>query len=57
MFDITKKFTEDGSANYWSLFVFCPICFILALTCMFFVRHGETNTISEETIREIRDED
>ena len=57
MFDITKKFTEDGSANYWSLFVFCPICFILALTCMCFVRHGETNTISEETIREIRDED
>ena len=57
MFDITTKFTADGSRNYWSLFVFCPICFVCALLCMCFVRHGETNTISEETIREIRDED
>ncbi len=56
MFDITKKFTSDGAPNYWSLFVFCPICFILALTCMVFVRHGETNTISDKTLQEIRDE-
>ena len=57
MFDITAKFTADGSPNYWSLFVFCPVCFVCALLCMCFVRHGETNTISEETIRAIRNED
>ena len=57
MFDVTAKFTADGAPNYWSLFVFCPVCFILALTCMAFVRHGETDTISRETIREIRSED
>ena len=55
MFDITKKFTADGAANYWSLFVFCPICFALALVCMTFVKHGETQTISQEVIQEIRD--
>lgn len=55
MFDITKKFTADGSANYWSLFIFCPICFALALACMTFVKHGETQTISAEVIQEIRD--
>ena len=57
IFDFTKKFTADGRANYWSLFIFCPVCFAIALICMIFVRHGETNTISEETIREIREED
>lgn len=57
MFDVTAKFTADGAPNYWSLFVFCPVCFILALTCMVLVRHGETDTISRETIREIRSED
>ena len=57
IFDFTKKFTADGRANYWSLFIFCPVCFAIALICMIFVRHGETNTISVETIREFREED
>lgn len=46
MFDLTNK-------NYWSLFVFCPVCFILALLCMLQVKHGETQ-ISQETIDQIR---
>ena len=57
MFDLTKKFTADGSINYWSLFVFCPICFALALLCMSFVKHGETKTISDEVIKQIREEE
>ena len=31
------------------------VCFVLALVCMTFVKHGETQTISEEVIQEIRD--
>lgn len=46
MFDLTND-------NYWSLFVFCPVCFILALLCMLQVKHGETQ-ISQETIDRIR---
>ena len=57
MFDLTKKFTADGAINYWSLFIFCPICFALALLCMSFVKHGETKTISDEVIQQIRDEE
>ena len=55
MFDITKKFTETGETNYWSLFIYCPICFALALLCMSFVKHGETRTISEDVLKEIRE--
>lgn len=46
MFDLTND-------NYWSLFVFCPVCFILALLCMLQVKHGETQ-ISQETVDRIR---
>ena len=56
MFDLTKLMTPDGQVNYWSLFIYCPICFALALLCMSQVKHGETQTISKETIDKIKEE-
>ncbi len=56
MFDMTKLFSATGEINYWSLFIYCPICFALALLCMSQVKHGETNTISQETIDKIKEE-
>lgn len=38
------------SGTYMSLFVFCPICFTLALLCVLQVRHGEA--IPEEIIKQ-----
>lgn len=57
MFDITKKFTPDGSTNYWSLFIYAPVCFALAMLCMTQVKHGETQTISDEILEEIAQDD
>lgn len=57
MFDVTKAFTANGQINYWSLFFYCPICFALALLCMSQVKHGETNTISEDIIKEAQQDD
>lgn len=57
IFDWTATFTADGEINYWSLFVYCAACFVLALICMSFVKHGETHTISDDVIREARDDD
>ncbi|MBP9988524.1 MAG: MFS transporter [Ruminococcus sp.] len=57
MFDLTKKFAADGEINYWSLFFYCPICFALALLCMSQVKHGETQTISEDIIKEAAQDD
>lgn len=57
MFDITKKFSADGEINYWSLFFYAPACFALALLCMSQVKHGETNSIPEEMIEEIAQDD
>ena len=57
MFDLTKAFSATGEINYWSLFFYCPICFALALLCMSRVKHGETNTVSEEQIKEAREQD
>ena len=57
MFDITKKFTADGNTNYWSLFIYAPVCFALAMLCMTQVKHGETQTISDEVIEEIAQDD
>ena len=56
MFDLTKHFSATGETNYWSLFVYTPICFALALLCMSQVKHGETQTISQEVIDQIKDE-
>lgn len=47
IFDMTHN-------NYWSLFVFCPVCFILALLCMLQVKHGET--IPQEIVDKVREE-
>lgn len=38
------------SGTYMSLFVFCPICFALALLCVLQVRHGEA--IPDDIIKE-----
>ena len=57
MFDVTKKFTADGNTNYWSLFIYAPVCFALAMLCMTQVKHGETQTISDEVIEEIAQDD
>jgi Na+/melibiose symporter-like transporter len=46
LFDITD--------NYWSLFVYCSVCFALALACISQVHHGEAQTISDEMIKEIK---
>ncbi|MCQ2480589.1 MAG: MFS transporter [Clostridia bacterium] len=56
MFDATKAIGSTGEPNYWSLFVYCPVCFALALLCMSQVKHGETQTISDEMIDKIREE-
>lgn len=56
MFDATKAMSSTGEVNYWSLFVYVPVCFALALLCMSQVKHGETQTISEEMIDKIREE-
>lgn len=56
MFDLTKLFSKTGEVNYWSLFVYCPICFALALICMSQVKHGETSTISQDVIDKIKEE-
>ena len=57
MFDLTKKVSADGEINYWSLFFYAPACFALALLCMSQVKHGETNSIPEEMIEEIAQDD
>ena len=57
MFDLTKKISADGEINYWSLFFYAPACFALALLCMSQVKHGETNSIPEEMIEEIAQDD
>lgn len=56
MFDLTKVFSKTGEVNYWSLFIYCPICFALALICMSQVKHGETATISQDVIDKIKEE-
>lgn len=32
-----------GGMGYWSLFIYCPIAFLLALSCISQVRHGEAD--------------
>lgn len=40
--------------TYGSLFYYCPICFILSLICILFVKHGESEEITEDIIEEAR---
>lgn len=43
--------------TYKTLFYYCPICFILSLLCILFVKHGESQTISDEIIKEAAQDD
>lgn len=42
------------TGTYGSLFYYCPICFILSLLCILFVKHGESEEITEDIIEEAR---
>ena len=42
------------TGTYASLFYYCPICFILSILCIFAVKHGESEEITEEIIEEAR---
>lgn len=42
------------TGTYASLFIYCPICFVIALLCILVVRHGESEEITEEVIKEAR---
>ncbi len=42
------------TGTYGSLFYYCPICFVLSLICILFVRHGESEEITEDIIKEAR---
>ena len=42
------------TGTYASLFYYCPICFIISLLCVLFVRHGESEEITEDVIEEAR---
>ena len=39
-------FIHDLVGNYYSLFVYAAITFVLAFICLFFVKHGEENSVS-----------
>ena len=42
------------SGTYMSLFVYCPVCFLLAAIAIFFVKHGEA--IPSDILKEIADD-
>ena len=42
------------TGTYGSLFYYCPICFVLSLICILFVKHGESEEITEDIIEEAR---
>ncbi|HAY73444.1 MAG TPA: hypothetical protein DCY31_06300, partial [Ruminococcaceae bacterium] len=42
------------TGTYGSLFYYCPICFVLSLLCILFVKHGESEEITEDIIKEAR---
>ena len=50
VYGIVRMFT----GTYGSLFYYCPICFILSLICILFVKHGESEEITEDIIEEAR---
>ncbi len=53
IYGIVRMFT----GTYMSLFYYCPIAFVLSLLCILVVKHGETQTISDELIKEIAQDD
>lgn len=42
------------TGTYASLFYYCPICFILSLLCVLMVKHGESEEITEDVIKQAR---
>ena len=42
------------TGTYASLFYYCPICFVLSFLCVLLVRHGESEEITEDVIKEAR---
>ena len=46
----------DLSGTYWSLFLYCPLCFVFALLAISFVKHGEVEKIDEATLKQIQSE-
>ncbi len=50
LYGIVRMFT----GTYASLFYYCPICFVVSLLCILFVRHGESEEITEDIIKEAR---
>ena len=53
IYGIVRMFT----GTYMSLFYYCPIAFILSTLCILFVKHGESQTISDDIIKEIAQDD
>lgn len=53
IYGIVRMFT----GTYMSLFYYCPIAFVLSMLCILLVKHGESNTISDEIIKEAQQDD
>ncbi len=53
VYGIVRMFT----GTYMSLFYYCPVAFVLSTICILFVKHGESQTISDEVIKEIAQDD
>lgn len=53
IYGIVRMFT----GTYMSLFYYCPIAFILSTLCILIVKHGESNTISDEIIKAAQQDD
>ena len=52
IYGIIRMFT----GTYMSLFYYCPVAFVLSFLCILVVKHGEAQTISDEMLEQIRDE-
>lgn len=52
VYGMVRMFT----GTYMSLFYYCPVVFVLSALFISFVKHGEANTISDEMIDKIREE-
>ena len=53
IYGIVRMFT----GTYMSLFYYCPVAFVLSTLCILLVKHGESNMISDEIIKEAQQDD
>ena len=53
IYGIVRMFT----GTYMSLFYYCPIAFVISTLCILLVKHGETNNISDDIIKEAAQDD